>query len=432
MSSIAERTETTPLLTAPNDQPLLKTQQQSNEREAHYQNVSAPRFWCLFSSIMGAWLLVSFDGFFMASSHPVITSYFNASYAAPWLTTVFFLSSTIVGSPFGRLSDVTGRKSVYLSSMVIFLLATAWCGAANSIESFIAARLVCGIGAGGAIGMSAVILSDIVKVRYRGIYQSYANAALGLGSSSGAALGGILCEKLGWRAAFYLQLPLIMILIAFAFFATPKHLGPSLAKSEGKTIVQGLATFDFSGALMLTICLSCFIMGINLGGAVLPWSHPLVIASLVTFIVSSFGVVFVERRAIRPLLPLHLLSSIPYANLNWGNLLGSSLSSAANFNIPLFLQAAKLQTPTQSGILLLPSLVGGIGIAVIVGFVIAKTGRLRPFIAAGVIIQTLGTLSCGFLTESMSIMAIVPLIPWVIVGQGLFFPTTTVSPSILN
>lgn len=157
----------------------------SEGTEVHYKNVDARRFYALFSSVLVCYVLVYFDSFFMASSHPIITSYFHASNAASWLSTVFFLSSTVSGPFYGRISDVTGRRTMYLVSLTIFALTTAWCGLAQSISSFILARLACGVGAGGVAAMSNIILSDIVKVQYRGIYQSYLNTCYGIGNALG-------------------------------------------------------------------------------------------------------------------------------------------------------------------------------------------------------------------------------------------------------
>lgn len=419
--------ESSPLLGNNNDDPELEL-----KTEVHYKNIDGKRFWLLFSCILVAYVLVYFDSFFMASSHPVITSYFHASNAASWLSTVFFLTSTIFGPFYGRISDVTGRKSMFVFALVMFALTTAWCGTARSIGEFIAARAFCGLGAGGVATMSNIILSDIVKIQYRGIYQSYLNLCFGFGNGLGASLGGLLADKLGWRAAFYLQVPLILVLTFSAVIATPSHLGPSLAKAENKTIRQALSSFDFAGAASLTLTIAGLILGINLGGSILSWTHPLVITALMTCLLAGIGLVLVERTALRPLLPLKLLSTVPFGNLNWGNTLGSMLSSTVNFNIPLFLQAVKQTSPTKSGLLLLSPLVGISVTSVLVGFAISRTRKLKRFMAAGVLSALGGMVACGCLNEHVPVVAVVFMIPWVSIGQGFFFPASTVSTLALG
>lgn len=106
-----------------------------------------------------------------ASAHPVITSYFGASNSASWLSTAFSLASTVSQPLYARLSDTVGRKPVYLFAQTMFLLSTIWCALATNIGSFIAARAICGMGAGGVMSVSNIITSDVVKIEYRGIYR---------------------------------------------------------------------------------------------------------------------------------------------------------------------------------------------------------------------------------------------------------------------
>lgn len=156
---------------------LLAKPKGADEKSAnvHYRNITGPRFRFLFASIIFGSTIAFFDSTLMASAHPVITSYFHASNAASWVSTVFYLTSTVFQPIYGRLSDTIGRRPVFLCAIVMFFASTAWCGAAPNIVSFIAARAACGLGAGGVISLAAILTSDVVKIQYRGIYQSYFN-----------------------------------------------------------------------------------------------------------------------------------------------------------------------------------------------------------------------------------------------------------------
>lgn len=126
--------------------------------------VSPARFWLIFGEILATYFIACFDSTIMASSHPVITSYFNSSNSASWLSTAFLLTSTAFQPLLGRLSDTLGRKWLYVGTVTIFAFATAWCALAGSMTSFIFARAVCGLGAGGMMTLGSIIVSDLVPI----------------------------------------------------------------------------------------------------------------------------------------------------------------------------------------------------------------------------------------------------------------------------
>lgn len=230
------------------DAELLESDDLSDSK---FIGISPKLFWLVFVVIMLGYFIACFDSTLMASSHPVITSYFGASQAASWLSTVFLITSTAFQPLFGRLSDTIGRKPVFMLSFAIFGLTTLWCAVAGSIESFIAARAVCGLGAGGTMSMSLIIVSDLVHIEHRGVFQSHINLAFGLGSASGAALGGWLCDSLGWRWAFGIQVPFIAVCLIMGLLFTPSDLGPMLINAEGGGAWIALRNFDWLGSISL-------------------------------------------------------------------------------------------------------------------------------------------------------------------------------------
>lgn len=126
--------------------------------------VSVARFWIIFVGIEVAYFIACFDSTIMASSHPVITSYFGSSNSASWLSTAFLLTSTAFQPFLGGLSDAVGRKGPYVITMALFLVSTLWCTLAGSMTSFIIARAVCGAGAGGMMTLGSIIISDLVPI----------------------------------------------------------------------------------------------------------------------------------------------------------------------------------------------------------------------------------------------------------------------------
>ena len=164
----------------------------------------------------------------------------------------------------------------------------------------------------------------------------------GIGHSLGASMGGLLCDKLGWRYAFGIQLPFILVYLLIAIFTTPNNLGPNLRKAEGKTIGEALKSFDVAGSVALAVAVAGLIFGLNLGGNVFPWTHPVPIVSLSLFAVSSVVLVMVERRATRPVLPLRFLSTFPMANLMISNFAGSIVRPCLLSAVMIILKIVRL------------------------------------------------------------------------------------------
>ncbi|KAG6039827.1 hypothetical protein E4U41_002073 [Claviceps citrina] len=163
----AAPSEQSPLLRprAPSPSSTRSTHSLGEPDAAPFLNgTSTGRFWAIFSQILMVQFIGCFDGTIMASSHPVITSYFGAANSASWLSTAFLLASTAFQPLLGRLSDALGRKPLFVASLAVFTGATAWCAAAGSIEAFVVARAFCGLGAGGCMTLGSIITSDLVPI----------------------------------------------------------------------------------------------------------------------------------------------------------------------------------------------------------------------------------------------------------------------------
>lgn len=152
----------------------------------------------------------------------------------------------------------------------------------------------------------------------------------GVGSALGAALGGAMADHLGWRWEFGIQVPPLVVCCVIAVIAVPSDLG---LQGKRETLVEALRAFDFKGSVLLTTAVTFFVLGLNLGGNVLPWSHPVVVASLVVFGVCFPVFLYVQSFAGRPIMPLHLIRHAPRANLIFSNFFAAFLSNAILFNM---------------------------------------------------------------------------------------------------
>ncbi|PVH82120.1 MFS general substrate transporter [Cadophora sp. DSE1049] len=385
--------------------------------------VSVSTFWLIFGGILTAQFVACFDSTIMVSSHPVITSYFHSSNSASWLSTAFLLTSTSFQPLFGRLSDTIGRKSPYIFSMALFLLATIWCALAQSMTSFILARAVCGLGAGGMMSMGAIITSDLVPIEIRGAYQSYINIVYGAGSALGAATGGAIADSLGWRWEFGVQVPLLAVGLCIAYLTVPRKLG--LAEgAEKRTVWEAMKVFDYQGSVLLTTSITFLILGINLGGNIFPWSHPFVITSLSIFAVCFPAFIWIESRVALPIMPLDLLTRYPRAGLILSNFLGAIIMNAVMFNIPLYFQAVLLESATSSGLrLIVPSLASS-SIGTATGFLITYTKRLKIWLVLGVVFFIIGTVALSFMHRGLVDWAYLLFLVPQSIGQGFMFPAT--------
>lgn len=186
--------------------------------------ISHGRFWWIFGNVLALHFVSCFDGTIMASSHPVITSYFQSSNSASWLSTAFLLTSTAFQPLLGRLSDTVGRKGPYIVTGTIFALATLWCALAQSMTSFIAARAVCGIGAGGVMTLGSIIISDLVPIERRGGEYSRAARSRALPVETGRVPSADCYHRVQPTSP-----------ISTLFTVSPRHPAPLWAASWPKT-----------------------------------------------------------------------------------------------------------------------------------------------------------------------------------------------------
>ncbi|EOA87049.1 uncharacterized protein SETTUDRAFT_89269 [Exserohilum turcica Et28A] len=360
------------------------------EENGKLQGVGIWRFRCVFGGILLGYFIAMFDSTLMASSHPVITSYFHASNSASWLSTAFLLTSTSLQPLMGRFSDTFGRRPLYIAGLILLATTTAWCALAQSIGSFILARAFCGIGAAGVLSMGNIMTNDLVSIEVRGTYQAYINLFYGGGAACGAAFGGFLCDRLGWRMTFALQIPLIFVLLINALLTTPSHLGPNLARRFGLGFRDAMKGFDIAGSILLTVSVAFLILGLNLGGNIYPWTHWIILTSLVVALVTSAVLIRVESRAVRPVMPLPMLFSKPRGSLVFNNFFAQIGMNTILFNAPLYFQAVELESASVSGFRLAGPSVALTVCGVSAGFIMTATGRMKWLIVVGSLSMLLG------------------------------------------
>ncbi|KAF7861621.1 uncharacterized protein EAF02_010575 [Botrytis sinoallii] len=295
-----------------------------------------------------------------------------------------------------------GKKtSIYFLYDFVFGI-DDWCALAQSMTSFIIARAVCGLGAGGVMSMGSIITSDLIPIEIRGAYQSYLNIVFGIGAASGAALGG--CD-----GGFILD-------------------GDGNLGFRGKkTLKEALSVFDYKGSLLLMATITFFILAINLGGNIYPWTHPLILTCIILTIIGLPLFIITEYYASQPVMPLSLITHNPRGSLIIGNALGAIVINAVLFNIPLYFQAVLLESPTASGLRLIIPSIAASAIGTLTGFLITWTRNLKTPLVLGVSLYVIGTIGLVAMNRSLPNWVYVLLLIPSSMGQGFQMPGSFMS-----
>jgi EmrB/QacA subfamily drug resistance transporter len=338
----------------------------------------AQPIWIVFAALMLVMLLASLDQTIVATALPTIVGEFGGLAHLSWIVTAYLLATTIATPLYGKLGDLFGRKVVLQSAIVLFLIGSALCGQSRSMAQLIAFRAVQGLGGGGLMVTTMAVIGDIVSPRERGRYQGLIGGVFGVSTVLGPLAGGYFVEHLSWRWIFYINLPLglmAIVVIGWALRAT----------SAGRR-----ARLDLRGAALLAIALTALILFTSLGGSTLPWRSPDIIAMIATSIAALLGFIYVERRAVEPILPLRLFRNRVFVvSCAVGFIVGLAMFGAVTY-MPLYLQVVKGVSPSTAGLQLTPMMAGMLVTSIASGRIISHIGRYRAFPIAGTAIATIG------------------------------------------
>ncbi|EGO01838.1 hypothetical protein SERLA73DRAFT_71001 [Serpula lacrymans var. lacrymans S7.3] len=321
---------------------------------------------------------------------PLLT--FSPSAASPrYMACPSLLPFSPSHPPPGRLSDIIGRRGAMLLALSLFGKSsltslyppltltpgsgTIACGLASSMEILIIARAVAGMGGGGVMTVTSVTMSDLIPLKQRGLYQGMTNILFGLGAGLGGPLGGWMNDTFGWRAAFLLQTPLLIISFVLVFLKVNIKLSSEV---EHRSVYDKLRRIDFAGSLTLVGAVASMLLAFSLKTAEeLAWSHPLIWGLFVGSAVCWALFIFVEARwAPYPVMPLRLITCrTPFA-VSIVNLLASISAFSMIYNVPLYFSAVRLNSSTNAGMHLLPHSVALSTGSVFAGWLMRRTGKL--------------------------------------------------------
>ncbi|HZZ98293.1 MAG TPA: MDR family MFS transporter [Jatrophihabitantaceae bacterium] len=303
-----------------------------------------------------------------------------------WVTTAFLITSTIATPLMGKLSDIYGRKPLFMLAITIFILGSALCGVAHSMYQLAAFRAFQGIGAGGLFPLALAIIGDIIPPRQRARYQGYFMAVFATASVLGPVAGGFFAGQAsilgisGWRWIFYINVPIgILALVVVQAVLKLDH-------------VRRDHRIDWTGAGMLVVGLVPLLV-IAEQGRTWGWDSA---SALICYVLGAIGLVafvWVERKmGDEALLPLRLFKNGVFS-------VGSSQSFVVGMgmfggmvSIPLYLQIVKGASPTKAGLLILPMVAGIMASSLLAGQVTSRTGRYKIFPVVGSVLLVIGLL----------------------------------------
>ncbi|CAL9621254.1 Putative multidrug resistance protein MdtD [Streptomyces sp. enrichment culture] len=335
-------------------------------------------------------LLAALDQTIVSTALPTIVSDLGGLDHLSWVVTAYLLAATAATPLWGKLGDQYGRKRLFQTAIVIFLVGSALCGAAQDMAQLIAFRALQGLGGGGLIVLSMAIVGDLVSPRERGRYQGLFGAVFGATSVLGPLLGGLFTQHLSWRWVFYVNLPVGVV--ALAVIAAVLHI-PRTAQRH---------VIDYLGTFLIAAVATCLVLVASLGGATWAWGSWQIVGLAVLGVVLAVAFVAVERRAAEPVLPLKLFRVRTFtlaAVISF--VVGFAMFGAMTY-LPTFLQVVQGISPTMSGVHMLPMVLGLLLASTASGQIVSRTGRWKVFPIAGTGVTTLGLLLLHQLDEDSS------------------------------
>ena len=334
----------------------------------------------VFAGLMLALALASLDQNIVGIALPQIVSDLGGLSHLTWVVTAFLVTSTATTPLYGKLSDMHGRKPLFIVAIIIFLLGSSLCGLSRSMVQLVIFRGIQGLGAGGLITLAQTTIADLVAPRDRGRYQGLFGAVFAFSSVAGPLLGGFITDALSWRWIFYVNVPIGIAALALIVFGFKR---PHRAVSH---------RVDYAAVTLLTSATVSLLLVLSWGGVQFPWSSPIIIGLAVAAAALTTVLISVERRSTEPILSPHIFHNriVVIASSVMG-VTFMGLFGAVVF-LPLFLQLVLGYPAARAGLLMAPMTGGMILSSFIGGRLVSATGRYKIYPVAGLAAATLSYL----------------------------------------
>ncbi|MCX4448482.1 MDR family MFS transporter [Streptomyces sp. NPDC087866] len=330
-------------------------------------------------ALMIAMLLAMLDNLIVGTAMPTIVGDLGGLEHLSWVVTAYTLATAASTPIWGKLGDMYGRKGIFLTSIVIFLIGSVLSGMAQDMGQLIGFRAVQGLGAGGLMVGVMAIIGDLVPPRERGKYQGMMAGVMAIAMIGGPLVGGTITDHLGWRWSFYINLPLGAV--ALIMVTTVLHL-PKRERTKRNV--------DYLGAALLTIGITAIVLVTTWGGSEYDWNSAVIMELIAIGVAALAGFLFVETKAAEPIIPLHIFRNLNFTLMSVVGFMAGFVMFGAVLFLPLYQQSVQGASATNSGLLLLPMLLSMMVVSLVAGRVTTSTGKYKIFPIVGSILMVVG------------------------------------------
>ncbi|WP_346771028.1 MDR family MFS transporter [Janibacter cremeus] len=359
----------------------------------------------VFIGLMLGMLVASISQTIVGPALPRIVAELGGMSHYSWVATAAMLVSAVTVPIVGKLSDLFGRREFYIGGIIVFMAGTVFAGFAQSFWMLVVARGIQGLGMGTLMPLSQTIIGDIIPPRQRGKYQGLMGAVFGVTSVAGPLAGGLITDHLGWRWLFFVTLPIG--LLALTFIVRFLHLPHEPRR----------AVIDYPGIATLSTALVALLIAVSSGGTSWAWGSSTSLGLFGLSLVSTIAFVAIELRAVEPLLPLRLLADRTIALSLIASFGIAIVMFGSIIYIPVYAQGVVGVNATDSGLILMPLMLGFIICGILTGLAITRTGHYRPFMLTGIAIMAGGVLLLTRLDHTATATQLT--VAMVVIGVGL-------------
>src|SRR5438270_2550333 len=359
----------------------------------------------VFAGLMLGSLIASLNLTLVAPALPTIVSELGGLADYSWIPISAMLASTIVVPVAGKLSDIYGRKPLYMTGVVVFALGSMLSGLAPNFWFLVFARFVQGAGMGFLMPLSQAIIGDIISPRERGKYQGMMGASFGLASIIGPAAGGFITQYYSWRWLFFVNIPFAALtLLVVAFYM---HVPNERRKHS----------IDVAGSVTLSLGVSAVLLATVWGGTQYAWGSWQIVSLYAAGALLLIAFAWFETRGEEPVLPLHLWKSSIFTFSNIASIGVAMTMFGTIYFLPVFVEGVIGNSVTSSGAILVPMLVAMIVTSIGSGQIISRTGRYKMPLIVGMLLMVAGYALLSLLDVHSTNQQVV--IAMIVIGLGL-------------